>query len=55
MTTSPADNAKSIVMRPVRKANAEYRVREHLTEAVIDKLLAALKSNPTVIGIGSLG
>ena len=32
-------------MRPVRRANAEYRVREHLTETEIDRLLAALKRN----------
>ena len=32
-------------MRPVRRANAEYRVREHLTETEIDNLLAALKRN----------
>jgi site-specific recombinase XerD len=33
-------------MRPVgRKPNAAYRVREHLTEAEMDKLLAALKAN----------
>ena len=37
---------KSTVMRPVgRKANDVYRVREHLTEAEITKLLAALKAN----------
>ena len=38
-----------IVMRPVaskgRKPNAAYRVREHLTEDEVDKLLAALKAN----------
>src|SRR5689334_2506611 len=28
-----------------RKANDAYRVREHLTEAEVDKLLAALKRN----------
>jgi site-specific recombinase XerD len=37
------------VMRPVaptrRKTNDAYRVREHLTEAEMDKLLAALKAN----------
>jgi site-specific recombinase XerD len=34
------------VMRPVgRKANAAYRVREHLTEGEMTKLLAALKAN----------
>ncbi|HEY2534071.1 MAG TPA: tyrosine-type recombinase/integrase [Xanthobacteraceae bacterium] len=33
-------------MRPVgRKANADYRTREHLTEGEIDKLLAVLKAN----------
>ena len=40
--------AKSTVMRPVargRQANAAYRVREHLTEAEVVKLLAALKQN----------
>jgi len=37
---------KSTDMRPVgRKANKAYRVREHLTEAEIGKLLAALKAN----------
>jgi site-specific recombinase XerD len=42
-------SAETIVMRPVaskeRKANVDYRVREHLTEAEIDKLLTALKRN----------
>jgi hypothetical protein len=28
-----------------RRANDAYRVREHLTEAEMDKLLAALKGN----------
>jgi type 1 fimbriae regulatory protein FimB/type 1 fimbriae regulatory protein FimE len=33
-------------MRPVgRKANASYRVREHLEEGEVNKLLAALKAN----------
>ena len=36
-------------MRPVaskrRRENDAYRVREHLTEAEMDKLLAALKRN----------
>ena len=50
----PADvvqlrQANSSVMRPVgrrgRRANGAYRVREHLTEAEMDKLLAALKRN----------
>ena len=41
--------SKSSEMRPVadkgRKANEFYRVREHLTEAEMTKLLAALKRN----------
>jgi site-specific recombinase XerD len=40
--------ANSSVMRPVakgRQANAAYRVREHLTEAEMDKLLGALQRN----------
>ena len=35
-------------MRPVkqgRKPNEAYRVREHLTEDEVDRLLAALKAN----------
>jgi site-specific recombinase XerD len=39
---------KTTVMRPVtarRKANDAYRVREHLTEAEMTKLLVALKGN----------
>ena len=46
---------QSIVLRPVtdkgrdpksgRQSNTAYRVREHLTEAEMDKLLAALKRN----------
>ena len=32
-------------MRPVRRPNAEYRVREHLTETEIAKLLTALRAN----------
>jgi hypothetical protein len=36
-------------MRPVaslgRKSNESYRVREHLTEAEVSKLLKALKAN----------
>jgi integrase len=40
---------KNAVMRPVaskgRKPNAAYRVREHLTEQEVAKLLAALKGN----------
>src|SRR5262245_1909431 len=42
-------SAETVEMRPVgpkgRKANVDYRVREHLTEAEIDKLLGALKRN----------
>ena len=42
-------SVEMVEMRPVaskgRKANADYRVREHLTEAEVDKLLAALKRN----------
>jgi site-specific recombinase XerD len=42
-------SAETIEKRPVgskgRKANADYRVREHLTEAEVDKLLVALKRN----------
>ena len=45
MTTHPTEPRDSVVMRPVRKANAEYRVREHLTEAEVEKLLTALKGN----------
>jgi hypothetical protein len=36
MSTHAADEAKSIVLRPVRRANAEYRVREHLTETEVE-------------------
>jgi site-specific recombinase XerD len=28
-----------------RKSNADYRVREHLTESEMDRLLGALKAN----------
>jgi site-specific recombinase XerD len=46
MKSSHLKLVKSTVMRPVgRKANADYRVREHLTEAEMAKLLAALKAN----------
>jgi site-specific recombinase XerD len=47
--TSRLRLVKSIDMRPVassgRKPNDAYRVREHLTEAEMAKLLAALKQN----------
>ena len=36
---------KSSVMRPVRRANAEYRVREHLTATEIEALLGVLRAN----------
>src|SRR5262249_39122465 len=37
---------ESTDMRPVgRKPNAAYRVREHLTESEMNRLLAALKAN----------
>ncbi len=40
---------ESADMRPVaskgRKSNKTYRIREHLTEAELDRLLAALKAN----------
>ena len=36
---------KSIVKRPVRKPNVAYRVREHLTEDEVSKLLAAVRRN----------
>jgi integrase len=45
MTTHAAHTAKGSVMRPVRKPNVEYRVREHLTETEVEKLLAELKCN----------
>ena len=35
----------AISLRPVRRPNADYRVREHLTEREIDRLLAVLKGN----------
>ena len=47
MKSSHLKLVKSTVMRPVtarRKANA-YRVREHLTEAEMTKLLASLRQN----------
>jgi type 1 fimbriae regulatory protein FimB/type 1 fimbriae regulatory protein FimE len=45
MTAPSATRAGSSVMRPVRRANTEYRVREHLTETEVGKLLSALKAN----------
>ena len=48
MKSSHLKLVERTVLRPVaatRKPNAAYRVREHLTEAEMDKLLAALKRN----------
>src|SRR5215468_2147819 len=45
MTTHPTKPPRESVMWPVRKPNAEYRVREHLTETEVEKLVAALKRN----------
>jgi type 1 fimbriae regulatory protein FimB/type 1 fimbriae regulatory protein FimE len=49
MKSSHLKLVDSAVMRPVaskgRKANEAYRVREHLTEDEVNKLLATLKSN----------
>jgi site-specific recombinase XerD len=49
MNTARLKLVKRSVMRPVaskgRKTNKAYRTREHLTEAEMDRLLAALKAN----------
>jgi len=48
MKSSHLKLVERTVLRPVaaaRKPNAAYRVREHLTEAEMDKLLAALRRN----------
>jgi site-specific recombinase XerD len=45
MTARATTTDEQSVMRPVRRANAEYRVREHLTETEVEKLLSALKRN----------
>ena len=45
MSTHSAHNAKECVMLPVRRPNAEYRVREHLTESEVEELLAVLRRN----------
>jgi integrase len=37
--------SERVVLRPVRRANAEYRVREHLTPTEVEALLAALRGN----------
>ena len=38
-------NVKRTVALPVRKPNAAYRSREHLTEREIDRLIEAAKDN----------
>jgi site-specific recombinase XerD len=45
MTAASSRRGEASVMRPVRKPTTEYRVREHLIEAEVTKLLAALKGN----------
>jgi type 1 fimbriae regulatory protein FimB/type 1 fimbriae regulatory protein FimE len=45
MTTYPTKRPKDTVLRPVKKPNADYRVREYLTETEVSKLLDALKRN----------
>jgi len=45
MKSIQSEQMEGTVMRPVRKPNAAYRVREHLTEDEIAKLLGALKRN----------
>jgi hypothetical protein len=49
MNTARLKLVERSVMRPVaskgRKTNKAYRTREHLTEAEMDRLLAALKAN----------
>ena len=39
------DTEKRTVTTPRRKANAAYRSREHLTEAEVERLIAAAKDN----------
>ena len=39
-------NEKRTVASPRRKANAEYRQREHLTEREVEKLVEAAKDQP---------
>ena len=41
---SPASEKRTVV-RPVRKPNAEYRSREHLTEREVERLIEAAKAN----------
>jgi type 1 fimbriae regulatory protein FimB len=45
MTAASSRRGEASVMRPVRKPTTEYRVREHLIEAEVTQLLAALKGN----------
>jgi integrase len=40
-----SDNQKRTVALPVRKPNAEYRSREHLTEREVERLIEAAKDN----------
>jgi integrase len=40
-----SDNQKRTVALPVRKPNAEYRSREHLTEREVERLIEAAKGN----------
>ena len=41
---SPASEKRTVAM-PVRKPNAEYRSREHLTEREVERLIEAAKAN----------
>jgi integrase len=45
VTDDPPTIAKRTVGQAGRRANAEYRGREHLTEAEIDALVAAARKN----------
>jgi hypothetical protein len=40
---TPATDNRTVM--PVRRANAEIRPREHLTEREVEKLIAAAKGN----------
>jgi integrase len=39
------DNKKRTVALPVRRPNAAYRSREHLTEREVERLIEAAKNN----------
>jgi hypothetical protein len=41
----PPTSKKFTVALPVRKPNAEYRSREHLTEKEVERLIEAAKGN----------